>query len=121
MNELFGEQHTPRLSDRDRRGAEMLAEQPAKMPLTKAEPSGQSVHVFFVQGAEFDQAERARDRVRGAAPCAEVGRGFGTKAQARAKAGLLRRGCGRKELDIVRKRRPRRTPRAAIDAGRPHP
>ena len=41
MNELFGEQHTPRLRDRDRRGAEMLAEQAPQLPLADAEASGE--------------------------------------------------------------------------------
>jgi hypothetical protein len=118
MDKLLGEQDAPRLRYRNRRCAEVLAEQPAKLPLPETEAAGQGVHVIFVERAEFDQAERARHRVRGAAPCAHVGRSLGAAAQARAKAGLLRGGRSGKEHHIARKRRPRRTHRAAIDAGR---
>ena len=41
----------------------MLAEQAPQLPFTETEAARQGVHVIFVQGAEFDQIERARDRV----------------------------------------------------------
>ena len=69
VDELLGEQHAPRLRDRDRRGAEVLLEQPAELPLADAEPLGQRVDVAVaVERAVCDQRQRPRHGVRRAAP-----------------------------------------------------
>ena len=117
VNELFGEQHATCLRNRDRRGAEMLVEQPTQLALTDAKASGERIDVRIIERAVFDQAQGTRDRIRRAAPSAEIGRCFRPAAQTRAKARFLRGGRGRKENDILRQRRARRTDRAAIDAG----
>jgi len=38
MNQLFGMQHAPRLSNCNRRGAHMLGEQSSQLPLADSEP-----------------------------------------------------------------------------------
>ena len=101
MDELLGEQHAARLGDGDRRGAQMLPEQPPELALADAEPSGQRIDIRLVQRAELDQRQRARDGVGGAAPGAEVRRGFRPAAQAGAKAGLLGRRGRRVERDVL--------------------
>src|SRR5262249_25904603 len=104
------------LRDGDRRGSQMLAEQAPQLTLAETEAAGQRVEVIFVQGAELDQTERARDRVRGAPPRAKIASRLGAAGQARANAGFLCGRRGREEDDVVRKRRPRWTHWAAIDA-----
>ena len=120
VDELLGQQHAAGLRDGDRRGAEMLLEQPPQMALADAEPLGESIERRLVERAELDQRQRARHGVGGAAPGAEIGRGLGPAAQAGAEAGFLCRGGGRKEGHILFARRARRADRPAIDAGRLH-
>ena len=60
----------------------MLAEQPPQLPLADAEPAGEAFDIGLIEAAGFDQRQRARDGVGGAAPEREVGRGFRPAAQA---------------------------------------
>ena len=71
----------------------------------------------LIQRAQFDQSEGAGDGVGGAAPGAEVGGGFRAAAQAGAEPGLVRRGGGGEEDDVLRTRRAGGADRAAVDAG----
>ena len=121
MDQLLGQQHAAGLGDGDRRGAEVLAEQPPQLPLADAEPVGQGVDVAVVERAGLDQDERAGDGVRRAAPGAEVRRGLRPAAQAGAKARLLRRRGGGIEGHVLALGRARRADRAAVDAGGLHP
>ncbi len=121
LDQLLGEQHAAGLGDRDRRGAEVLAEQPPQLPLADAQPVGQAVDVRLVERAGLDQAERAGDRVRGAAPGGEVRRGLRPAAQAGAEAGALCRRGGRVEAHVLALRGARRADRPAVDAGGLHP
>jgi hypothetical protein len=63
VNELLGQMNAAGLRDCDRRGAEMLTEQPPQLPLADAQAAGEPIDVGVVQRAELDQAERARYRV----------------------------------------------------------
>ena len=107
VDELLGEQHAPRLRHRDRRGAEMLLEQAAQLPLADAQPRGQRVdaRLVAVERAFRDQREAARHRVGGAAPGAEVRRRLGPAAQAGPEPRLLRRRRRREEPAILELRR----------------
>ena len=116
VDQLLGEEHTAGLRDRDRRGAEMLAEQAPQLPLSHAEPYRQGLDIGLVEGAELDERECARHGIRRAAPRAEIRRRLRTAAQAGAEPRLLRGGGRRKEGHVLRKRRPRRADRATIDA-----
>ena len=92
MDQLLGEQHAPGLRDRDRRGAEVLAEQPPQLPLADAQPLGQRVDVGRRPARPASISASARETVfDGAAPGAEVGRGLRPAAQAGPEAGLLAR------------------------------
>ena len=71
-----------------------------------------------IERAGFDQSERARDGVGTAAPERQFRRGLRPAAQTGAEAGLLRRGGGREEADVLPFGRGRRAERPAIDAGR---
>ncbi len=117
MDQLLGQQHAAGLGDRDRRGAQVLAEQAPQLALADAEALGQGVDVGLVECAGLDQAQRAGDGVRGAAPGGEIGRGFGTAAQARPVAGFLGAGGREVEGDVLGFRRAGRADRTAIDAG----
>ena len=55
MNELFGQQHPPRLRDGDRRRADVLAKQASKLSLADSEPIGQRGDIPRVERASFDQ------------------------------------------------------------------
>ena len=122
MQELLGEQHAPRLGDRDRRGAEVLPEQPAQLSAADAQPLGQRFDAGFVlvQGSLGDQGQCAADGIGRATPEGELGGDFGAAAQARSEAGLLRRGGRGKEAAILELRHARRADRPAVDAGRRH-
>ena len=64
VDQLLGEQHAPGLGDRDRRGAEMLLEQPPQLPLADAEPLGQRLDVGLVaSSAPSAISASARDTV----------------------------------------------------------
>ena len=98
----------------------MLLEQPPQLPLADAEPFGQRIdaRALAVERAVRDQGKAARDRVRRAAPRAEVGRRLRPAAQAGAEAGLLRRGGAGEEAAILELGGARRADRPAIDPGR---
>ncbi len=95
----------------------MVMEQTTQMPFADAQAAGEPIDIGLVQRPEFYQTERARYRIRRAAPSAEIGRGLWAAAKTRAKAGLLRRCRGGKKDDVLRQRRARRADRSAIDAG----
>ena len=111
MNKLLGQKNAARLRDGHRRRAEMLAEQTTQLPFAEAKAPGQCIDIGLIQRAVLDQAERARDRVRRAAPRAEIRRRLRPAAQAGAEARLLRR----------RRRRERRSrsSTAAFAPGKP--
>ncbi len=117
VNQLLGQQHPPRLRHRDRRRPDMLAEQPPQLSRADAEPVGKALDISLVEAAGFDQGERARHGVAGAAPEREIGRCFRPAAQAWAKAGLLGRRRGRIERYILEFRGAGGANRPAVDAG----
>ena len=93
----------------------MLTKQPPKLSLAQTEPPGEAIDVILIQSAVLNQGERARHRIRGAAPRAHIRRGLGTAAEARTQTRFLRRRRGRKEDNVFCKRRPGRANRTAID------
>ncbi len=97
----------------------MPVEQAAQLAFAEAEAGGKRIHCGLVQRPALDEHQGARHGVRGAVPGTARRRGLGPAAQARAKAGRLRRGGSRIEDDVLAPRRPRRANRPAIDAGRP--
>src|SRR5215469_6424617 len=96
----------------------MLHEEPPQLSLADAEALRESIDARLIESTQLDERQRARDGIRCPAPGAEIGRGFGSAAQARAKACLLRRGRGRIENHVLGTRRSRRTDRAAVNPGR---
>ena len=54
VDQLFGQQHPPRLGHADRGRAQMLAEQAAQMPLAHAQPRRQRIGVPGIQRPCFD-------------------------------------------------------------------
>src|SRR4029077_7011241 len=68
VDELLREQHAAGLSDRDRRGTEMLATQAPELALAQSQAAGQGIDAPLVQGSQLDQRQRAGYRVRGAPP-----------------------------------------------------
>ena len=98
VHQLLGEQHAPRLGDGDRRGAEMLLEQPPQLAAADAQPLGQRLDVGIAR-------RRARPRrsapARGSPcwPCRARRRG-----RARSRAGS----AGRAGNPPPGRRRPRR-------------
>ena len=86
VQQLLGEQHAPRLRDGDRRGAEMLLEQPPQLAAADAQPLGQrlDVGIVAVERAVGDQRQRrgspcwrcrARRRGRARSRAGSAGRG----------------------------------------------
>jgi hypothetical protein len=72
MDQLLGEQHPPRLGDRDWRGADMLAEQAPQLARADTEPVGEALDVRFIETTGFDQGQCTRYRIGGAAPEGEI-------------------------------------------------
>ncbi len=120
MDQLLGEQHAACLRDGDGRSAQMLAKKSAQVALADAEPIGERLDIRGVERPELDQRERARHRVRCAAPGPHIGRSLRPAAQARAEACLLRRRSGGIEDDVLSAWRARGTDRTAVDSRRLH-
>ena len=120
MNQLLGKQHPASLRDGDRRCTEMLAKQPAELPLADFQPIGKRRDIALVERAAFDQFQRPRNGRLRAAPGIKVRRTFGSAAQAGPEARCLCRGGRRHERAILELRRPCRANRPAVDAGRLH-
>src|SRR6185437_2839756 len=121
VDELFGEEHAPRLRHRHRRGAQMLVEQAPELAPADAEPLGQRLDAGVgVERAVGHERQRARHRVRAAAPEGEVGRGLRPAAQAGPEPRLLRRRRRGEEAAIGEFGRAGGADRPAIDPGRGH-
>jgi hypothetical protein len=120
MNELLGQKHTARLCHRNRCGSKMGFEQAAQLATAHAEAGGQGLDPASIERSVLDQCERSRHGCRGTAPGPEVGRAFGTAAQAQAKAGFLSGRGRRHEKAILEFRVPSGANRAAVDAGGLH-
>jgi hypothetical protein len=120
VDQLLGQQHPPGLGHADRRGAQVLQEQPPQLPPADAHAFGQALDISVVERAGLDQGQGARDGVGRAVPGAQLRRGLGPAAQAGAIAGLLGRGGAGVEGDVLAQRRAGRAHRPAIDARRPH-
>jgi len=73
------------LRHRDRRRPDMLAKQPSQLGARDAQPVCETFDIGLIETAGFDQGERARHRVGGAAPEREIRRGFRPAPQTRAK------------------------------------
>jgi hypothetical protein len=119
VNELFGEQDAAGLGHRDGGGAEVLNEQAAEMALADAEAVGEGFDAGAgpIEYSICDEREGAGDGVGGAAPGGEIGRGFGTAAEAGTEASFLG-GGGRAEKFAIREvGGAGGANRAAIDAG----
>jgi hypothetical protein len=95
----------------------MLAKKTPELPLAETEPTCQTVDIGLVQSAQLDQGKRARHRIRRPTPCAQIGRRLRAASQAGAETCFLCRRRRRKENDVPRMRRARRTNRAAVDTG----
>ena len=123
MDQLFGEQHAPRLRHRHRRCAKMLHEESPQMTFADSQPLGERFHaaVFAIQCTVGNQCQSARNRVRRAAPRRHFRRGLRPAAQTRAVPVLLRGGGRPEKTAVLKLRGPRRTNRAAIHARRRHP
>ena len=52
VDQLLGEQHTPRLRDRNRRRSKMLSKQPPQMPLADSQPLSQRVDMPMPEGMD---------------------------------------------------------------------
>ena len=119
MNQLFGEEHAPRLCDRDRRRAEVLFKEPAQLTFSHPDASrkGLDSPVLSIKKAFGDQRQCSGDGIRGAAPTGQFGRDFGTATKACTKAGRLGGSGGRKESAILPLGRACRTNRTAVDPG----
>jgi hypothetical protein len=114
-----------RLCDRNRRRAEVLPEQPPHLPLAKPQPVAEGIDPVLdpkaiVESARVDQRERTADARRAAGPRRAAGGGVGTAPLARAIPRRDRFRRGPHESHVRRQRRPRRTHRAAEDAGGSH-
>ena len=89
VDQALGALHAQRQCDLQRRGIEVLGEQPRQMPRADAEPVGQRRDIAAVECAGFDQRQRALDGRPGALPCRAERRRLGTAAQAGPEAGAL--------------------------------
>ncbi len=119
MDQLLGEQNPTGLGHRHGRGAQMLVEQAAQLPLTDAEAFRKTVHtgILAVQGAVLDQGQGARHRVGRSPPGAGLRGCFRSAAEAGTEARLLGGGGGRKEAAMLELGRARRADRPAVDPG----
>jgi len=118
MQLLLGEQNPPCLGNRNRRRAEVLLEQPPKLPLPHAQPSGQVFNAPVIHRPHLNQHQPPRDCVGRPPPSAKIRRGLRPATQTWPESGLLRRGGGGVKNNIFRARRPCRADWAAIDSGR---
>src|SRR6185437_4723071 len=118
VDQLLGEQDPAGLGNRYGRGAEVLTEQPAKLPLADPQPIGQGADACLVQHTHLDERKRSRDGVRNTAPSAEIWRGLRPAAETWPEAGLLGCSGGWIEDDILRARGPRGADRTAINPRR---
>ena len=121
MDQLFGQQDTPGLRDRDGRRAEMLSKQATELSLANAQTVSQAIETILVECTRVDQGQGPRHRVRRSAPGGELGRRFRPTSQARPEARCLRRHCGRIEAHVLAFRRARWTDRTTVDPGCPDP
>ena len=98
----------------------MLATEAPELPLAYPQTIGQGVDAALVQSSELDQRQRPGHRVRRAPPGPRVGSGLRPAPKAGAEPRLL--GGGRRGIEghVLRPRRPGRTDRTAVDAGRLH-
>ena len=108
VDQLLCQQHPPRLRDRDRRGADMLAEQPAQLPRADAEPIGSGLR------HRRRRARRPRSAPARATPCWRCR--ARTPAPARFPAGSAGRG---ESPPPAPPRRTHRTTRSRISACAP--
>src|SRR6185312_6570870 len=76
VNELLREKDAARLRNGNGRGAEMLAKQTPELTLAHAEALRQVIDAGFVQDAQLDQRQCARNRIGRTAPCAQIRRGL---------------------------------------------
>jgi hypothetical protein len=119
MNQLFGEEHAPRLCDRHRRRAEVVFKEPAQLTFSHpyASRKGLDSPILSIKKAFGDQPQCSGDGRRSAAPTCQFGRDFWTTTKACTKAGRLSGSGGRKESAILPQGRACRTNRAAVDSG----
>ena len=86
VQQLLGEQHAPRLGDGDRRGAEMVLEQPAQLAAADAQPLGQHLDT----GVARRRARRRRSAPARGSPCSRCR--ARRRGRARSRAGSAGRG-----------------------------
>src|ERR1700684_3833790 len=86
VDQFFGEVQTTGLSYRNRRGAEVLEEQAAKMARANAQAAGKRCHATAVQTVLADQLQRPRDRIASACPGWSSRRAFRAAPQTRSKS-----------------------------------
>ena len=98
VQQLLGEQHAPRLGDGDRRGAEMVLEQPPQLATADAQPLGQRLDV----GVARRRARRRRSAPAPGSPC------WRCRARRRGRARSRAGSAGRAGSPPPARRRPRR-------------
>ena len=103
-----------------RAGAEFVAEDPVQLPGRIAQACGEPLDAVAVDDAVVDQPHGPAGNIRTDVPgrCARYS--LRQAALARAVAGIVCRGGGLVEGDVLRLRRPRRARRPAVDARGPH-
>jgi hypothetical protein len=107
VDQLLGQQHPPRLGHPDRCRAQMLQEQPPQLPPADARRARPGSRHRLPSSREesrahrLDQRQGARDGVGRPVPGPQLRRGLGPAAQAGAIAGLLGRGGGGVEGDVL--------------------
>ncbi len=109
-----------RARHRQRRGSDVLQEQPPQVAVAQPQPRGQRVDTLLVEQALVDQPQRALDARGRAGPGRRAWRGLRPAAPAGPVAGLLGRGGVAVERDVLAPRSRGRADRAAVDAGGAH-
>src|SRR6267154_5078223 len=103
-----------------RRGAEVLGEEPAELAASQTYPPSELVDRRLVENAALDQADRAGNDRGGADPGGRPWRRIRPAAATRTEASLLRRRGADEEADVLAQRRARWADRTAVDAGGLH-
>ena len=115
VEELLREMDAPRAGDRERRGSELVDEEPAQVAPADAEARGEIVDPGAVEAALVDEAEGARDGGVGAEAPGRAGRGLGATAAAGPESGGLRGRRAGEESDVLPARKAGRAAGPAVN------
>ncbi len=118
VDQLFGEEDTPGLRHRHRRGAEVLIEQSPEMAFADAEAFRERFDAgFSVKRTIGNEGKGARNGIRRSAPGGEVGRSLRAATQAGTKPCFLCRCRRAEEAAVLGLRGTGGAHRAAVDTG----